>query len=93
MDANSALCSRFLTVADAVKDPQLAEKSSLSEVNDRAGKFLVPNAPLQFTTPTTPGPTVSELGADGREVLSNLLGFSDRRIDELQNQHVLLPRQ
>jgi CoA:oxalate CoA-transferase len=93
MDANSVPCSRFLTVADAMKDPQLAERGSLTEISDRAGKFLVPNAPFQFSTPTAAGPSVSELGTDSGEVLSDLLGFSNERIDELRNQRVISPQQ
>jgi CoA:oxalate CoA-transferase len=90
MDAGSVPCSRFLTVADAMKDPQLAARGSLSRIGDGAGEFLVPNAPFQFlATPATAGPSVSELGADSREVLSGLLGFSDQRIDELRDQRVL----
>jgi crotonobetainyl-CoA:carnitine CoA-transferase CaiB-like acyl-CoA transferase len=89
MDAAGVPCSRFLTVADAMKDPQLAERGSLSQISDAAGEFLVPNAPFQFTTPTAAGPSVSELGADGADVLSRLLGFSNEQIDELRNQRVL----
>ena len=90
MDAAGVPCSRFLTVADAMKDPQLAERGSLARVNDGAGEFLVPNAPFQFSaTPTPAGPSVSALGADSRDVLSDLLGYSDQRIDELRKQGVL----
>jgi crotonobetainyl-CoA:carnitine CoA-transferase CaiB-like acyl-CoA transferase len=77
-----------------MKDPQLAERGSLSPIQDRAGDFLVPNAPFQFfATPAAAGPFVSELGADGRAVLSGILGFSDQQIDDLQAQHVLAPEQ
>jgi CoA:oxalate CoA-transferase len=90
MDAGSVPCSRFLTVAEALKDPQLAARGSLSRIDDGAGEFLVPNAPFQFLGSVTgTGPSVSELGADSREILSGLLGFSDQRIDELRNQRVL----
>jgi crotonobetainyl-CoA:carnitine CoA-transferase CaiB-like acyl-CoA transferase len=89
MDANSVPCSRFLTVADAMKDPQLAERGSMSRIQDGAGDFLVPNAPFQFTTPTAVGPSVSGLGADSREVLSGLLGLTDEAIEALQHQGVL----
>ena len=89
MDANGVPCSRFLTVADAMKDPQLAERGSLSRIKDGAGDFLVPNAPFQFTTPTAAGPTVSGLGADGTDVLSRLLGMSGEQIDTLRRQGVL----
>ena len=94
MDANSIPCSRFLTVAEAMKDPQLAERGSFSHIHDEAGDSLVPNAPFQFfATPTAAGPFVSELGADSRAVLSSILGFSDQQVDELQVQLVLAPEQ
>jgi crotonobetainyl-CoA:carnitine CoA-transferase CaiB-like acyl-CoA transferase len=90
MDTNSVPCSRFLTVADAMKDPQLAERGSLSEIHDRAGRFLVPNAPFQFLgTPAAAGPSVAGLGADSTEVLSDLLGLSDQRIGELRRNGVV----
>jgi crotonobetainyl-CoA:carnitine CoA-transferase CaiB-like acyl-CoA transferase len=94
MDANSVPCSRFLTVADAMKDPQLAERGSLSDISDPAGKFLVPNAPFQFlATPAAAGPTVSGLGADSMDVLSGLLGFSGEQVAKLQRDGVLSPNQ
>jgi CoA:oxalate CoA-transferase len=89
MDAGSVPCSRFLTVAEAMKDPQLAERGSLAEIKDGAGKFLVPNAPFQFSMPTAAGPAVSGLGADGRELLSRLLGLSDEQINGLKDQGVV----
>jgi CoA:oxalate CoA-transferase len=93
MDAASVPCSRFLSVAEAMKDPQLAERGSLSKVHDAAGEFLVPNAPFQFTTPTAAGPAVSELGADSAEVLSGLLGISGEDIAKLRRDGVLSPKQ
>jgi len=91
MDANSVPCSRFLTVADAMKDPQLAARGSLAEISDGAGRFLVPNAPFQFSTPTAAGPSVSRLGADCRDVLSGLVGLSDEQINGLRDRGVLSP--
>jgi CoA:oxalate CoA-transferase len=93
MDAVGVPCSRFLSVAEAMKDPQLAERGGLSKIHDAAGEFLVPNAPFQFTTPTAAGPTVSELGADSAEVLSGLLGLSGEDIEKLRRDGVLSPRQ
>jgi crotonobetainyl-CoA:carnitine CoA-transferase CaiB-like acyl-CoA transferase len=94
MDANGVPCSRFLTVADAMKDPQLVERGSLSRIKDEAGEFLVPNAPFQFlATPAAAGPSVSGLGADSGEVLSGLLGLSAEKIDELRRDGVLSSRE
>jgi CoA:oxalate CoA-transferase len=90
MDANSVPCSRFLTVADAMKDPQLGERGSLSEIRDCAGPFLVPNAPFQFLgTPAAAGPSVAALGADSADVLSGLLGLSRESIDAMRRDGVL----
>ena len=89
MDTNGVPCSRFLTVADAMKDLQLVKRGSLAEVEDGSGKFLVPNAPFQFSTPTVAGPAVAGLGANSHEVLSELLGLSDEQIDGLRKQRVL----
>jgi crotonobetainyl-CoA:carnitine CoA-transferase CaiB-like acyl-CoA transferase len=94
MDANSVPCSRFLTVADAMKDPQLAGRGSLSEIHDRAGRFLVPNAPFQFLgTPAAAGPFVAALGADSADVLSGLLGLSSESIDTMRRDGVLSSKQ
>ena len=94
MDANGVPCSRFLTVADAMKDPQLAERGGLSRIKDEAGDFLVPNAPFQFlATPAAAGPSVSGLGADSGEVLAGLLGLSAENIDKLRRDGVLAPVQ
>jgi CoA:oxalate CoA-transferase len=94
MDANSVPCSRFLTVADAMKDPQLAERGSLSGIHDKAGQFLVPNAPFQFlATPGAAGPSVSGLGADSMDVLSGLLGFSGEKVEKLRHDGVLSAKQ
>jgi crotonobetainyl-CoA:carnitine CoA-transferase CaiB-like acyl-CoA transferase len=94
MDANSVPCSRFLTVADAMKDPQLAERGSLSEIHDHAGRFLVPNAPFQFLgTPAAAGPSVTALGADSADVLSGLLGLSSESIDTMRRDGVLSSKQ
>ena len=94
MDVNSVPCSRFLTVADAMKDPQLAERGSLSEIRDRAGPFLVTNAPFRFLgTPAAAGPSVAALGADSTDVLSGLLGLSSERIDAMRRDGVLSSKQ
>ncbi|MBN8975225.1 MAG: CoA transferase [Rhizobiales bacterium] len=92
MDANGVPCSRFVTVADAMRDTQLTERGSLSWVKDAAGEFIVPNAPFQFTVPTAAGPIVAALGADNTNVLSDILGMSPLEIDALQEQGVLSNR-
>ena len=70
-------CTRYRTVAEAMRDSQTVERGAFSPVRDPAGEYLVPNAPFQF-----PGidiraqPRVAALGEDNVEVLWQLLGYS-----------------
>jgi len=70
-------CTRYRTVAEAMRDSQTVERGAFSPVRDPAGEYLVPNAPFQF-----PGidiraqPRVAALGEDNVEVLGQLLGYS-----------------
>jgi CoA:oxalate CoA-transferase len=57
-------CSRYLTVAEAMADPQVSARGSLATVTDAAGSFLVPNPPFRFADDSVKvGATVPELGA------------------------------
>ncbi|MFZ5779502.1 MAG: CaiB/BaiF CoA transferase family protein [Pseudomonadota bacterium] len=68
-------CSRYLSVAEAMADPQLAARGTLAQVADGAGSFLVPNPPFQFADSTVSvAATVPALGADTKEVLATILG-------------------
>ncbi|MDP1961721.1 MAG: CoA transferase [Reyranella sp.] len=68
-------CSRYLTVAEAMADPQLAARGSLATVNDGAGAFLVPNPPFRFADGTVGvGTTVPALGADTESTLKEVSG-------------------
>ena len=66
-------CSRYLTVAEAMADPQLAARGSLATVTDGAGAFLVPNPPFQFADGSVGvGATVPKLGADTEAALKKI---------------------
>src|SRR5258708_218074 len=68
-------CSRYLTVAEAMADPQLAARGSLAHVTDGAGAFRVPNPPFQFADSLVGvGPSVPALGADTEEELKKISG-------------------
>lgn len=68
-------CSRYLSVAEAMADPQLAARGSLAAVNDGAGTFLVPNPPFQFSDGSVGvGSDVPALGAHTQAALANLPG-------------------
>jgi crotonobetainyl-CoA:carnitine CoA-transferase CaiB-like acyl-CoA transferase len=77
-------CSRYLTVAEAMADPQLAARGSLAKVKDGAGTFLVPNPPFQFADFSVGvKPTVPALGADTEQAIKSILGGrSDQKKDK-----------
>jgi len=41
-------CSRYLTVAEAMAEPQTVARGTMATVEDAAGPFLVPNPPFKF---------------------------------------------
>lgn len=66
-------CSRYLTMAEAMVDPQLAARGSLTTVTDGAGDFLVPNPPFKFADGSVGvEPVVPALDADTKEVLARV---------------------
>jgi formyl-CoA transferase len=70
-------CAPYRSVAEAMRDPQLAHRGALAEVRDRAGSFHILAAPFQLAdVPTPPGSRVAALGEDGPSVLREL-GFGD----------------
>ena len=85
-------CSRYLTVAEAMADPQTVARGTMATVEDAAGPFLVPNAPFKFADgsvraqPTSPG-----LGQDTRAVLAAILKMNDGQINELFKRSVIGP--
>jgi crotonobetainyl-CoA:carnitine CoA-transferase CaiB-like acyl-CoA transferase len=89
MNAAGVPCARFISINDALQDPQLAARGSLARIRDDGGEFIVPNAPFRMSgTPTRAGPNVSDLGADSEEVLSRLLDLSEREIAALRAHSV-----
>jgi CoA:oxalate CoA-transferase len=68
-------CSRYLTVGEAMADPQVVARGTMASVTDAAGTFLVPNPPFQFADGTVAAaPSVPALGAHTKEVLEKILG-------------------
>jgi len=66
-------CSRYLETAEVLKDPQLAHRGSLAEVDDGAGTFLVPNLPWRSSAGSGRArPYVSAPGADSNRILLDL---------------------
>ena len=83
-------CSRYLTVADAIADPQVASRGTMATVEDGAGMFLVPNPPFQFSDGSvTAKRHVPLLGEDTRAVLKDVLKMSTPQIDQLVSNGVV----
>jgi crotonobetainyl-CoA:carnitine CoA-transferase CaiB-like acyl-CoA transferase len=57
-------CSRYLTVAEAMAEPQIVARGAFGVVTDGAGSFLVPNPPFRFADGSVEvGGAVPELGS------------------------------
>lgn len=70
-------CARYRTVSEAMHDPQVQARGTFAPVRDRAGEYLVPNAPFQFPgIDLSARPRVAALGEDTVEVLGRVLGYT-----------------
>jgi CoA:oxalate CoA-transferase len=77
-------CSRYLTVAEAMTDPQVASRGTMATVEDAAGQFLVPNPPFKFSDGSVAAQRqVPMLGEDTRSVLKDILKMSLPKIEML----------
>jgi crotonobetainyl-CoA:carnitine CoA-transferase CaiB-like acyl-CoA transferase len=76
-------CSPYLTVTEALKDPQVVHRGSLCPIEDSAGKYLSPAPPFRFSGSTLQsGPKVASLGEHTKGVLSDA-GLSTAEIEAL----------
>ncbi len=63
-------CSPYLTVTEALQDPQVVHRGSLCDIEDSAGKYKSPAPPFRFSgSPVQSGPWVSSLGEHTESVL------------------------
>jgi crotonobetainyl-CoA:carnitine CoA-transferase CaiB-like acyl-CoA transferase len=63
-------CSPYLTVTEALQDPQVAHRGSLCAIEDGAGSYLSPAPPFRFSgSALQSGPRVAALGEDTESVL------------------------
>ncbi len=75
--AGGVPCTRYMSVSEAMADPQLRSRGALSRVEDAAGAYWVPSAPFQMPgLQTSPRPHVPGLGQSTVEVLRDMLGYS-----------------
>lgn len=76
-------CSPYLTVTEALKDPQVEHRGSLCTIEDRAGAYQSPAPPFRFSgSPLQSGPKVSSLGEHTKSVLAEA-GLTAAEIEAL----------
>jgi crotonobetainyl-CoA:carnitine CoA-transferase CaiB-like acyl-CoA transferase len=72
-DKHGVPASAYRTVAEALKDPQIAHRDALAEVHDAGGSFKVLNPPFRLSAGATQaGARVAALGEHTREVLAGV---------------------
>lgn len=77
LDAQGVPASAYRTVAEALRDPQLAHRQALSPVEDGGGSFQVLNLPFRMSAAdVTPGTRMSVLGEHTRALLAEA-GLAD----------------
>lgn len=70
LDAQGVPASAYRSVAEALRDPQLAHRLALTDVEDDGGSFKVLNVPFRMSgADTTPAGKMAVLGEHTRELL------------------------
>jgi crotonobetainyl-CoA:carnitine CoA-transferase CaiB-like acyl-CoA transferase len=76
-------CSPYVTVTEALQDPQVQHRGSLCTIEDGGGTYKSPAPPFRFSgSPLQSGPKVAALGEDTRAVLAQA-GLTPSEIEAL----------
>ena len=71
LEKHGVPCSPYLTLAEALKDPQVEHRGSLCQLQARGGTYKSPAPPFRFSgSPMQSGPHVPDLGEDTERVLA-----------------------
>ena len=92
MHQHSVPAAPVLSIEETVNHPHLKARGTVRTIEDRiAGKFQIPGMPLKFSEfPTDLPLEAATLGQHNGDVLRELLGRSDKEIEELRAANVLL---
>ena len=85
--------SPIYQIDETVRDPHLAARGMFIEVDHPlAGMYKTVNNPIKFSlTPVERKTAAPTLGQHSREVLTQVLGFTDAQVDELVNAGIVAP--
>jgi crotonobetainyl-CoA:carnitine CoA-transferase CaiB-like acyl-CoA transferase len=71
LEKHGVPCSPYLTLTEALKDPQVAHRGSLCPIEDSGGTYNSPAPPFRFSgSALLSGPRVPSLGENTDEVLA-----------------------
>jgi len=83
LEKHGVPCSPYLTVTEALQDPQVEHRGSLCTIEDSAGSYKSPAPPFRFSgSALQSGPKVADLGEHTSSVLAEA-GLSDSEIKAL----------
>ena len=83
LEKHGVPCSPYLTVTEALQDPQVAHRGSHCTIEDSAGSYKSPAPPFRFSgSPLQSGPKVAALGEHTKSVLAEA-GLSEVEIKAL----------
>lgn len=83
LEKHGVPCSPYLTVTEALQDPQVEHRGSLCTIEDSGGSYKSPAPPFRFSgSALQSGPKVASLGADTKDVLAEA-GLSSSEIEVL----------
>jgi crotonobetainyl-CoA:carnitine CoA-transferase CaiB-like acyl-CoA transferase len=83
LSSHGVPCSAYRTVAEAMRDPQLAHRGALAEVEDGDGTFKVMNLPFRMSgAKVAAGKRAAALGEHSRALLGEG-GLSENQIAAL----------
>jgi crotonobetainyl-CoA:carnitine CoA-transferase CaiB-like acyl-CoA transferase len=83
LEKHGVPCSPYLTVTEALQDPQVAHRGSLCTIEDSAGAYKSPAPPFRFSgSALQSGPKVADLGEHTKGVLAEA-GLSAAEVEAL----------
>jgi len=83
LEKHGVPCSPYLTVTEALQDPQVAHRGSLCTIEDGAGAYKSPAPPFRFSgSAVQSGPRVASLGEHTASILAEA-GLSSSEIEAL----------